>query len=65
MACTSGCKVASRNCRILMSGDPLQDVQIGASVGQPGQGGVPQAVADQARLPELVDQRPNRSRPAR
>jgi hypothetical protein len=24
-----------------MSGDPLQDVQIDASVGHPGQGGVP------------------------
>jgi hypothetical protein len=34
-------QVASRDCRILMSGDSLQDVQIDASVGHPGQGGVP------------------------
>jgi hypothetical protein len=27
--------------RILMAGDPLHDVQIDASVGHPGQGGVP------------------------
>ena len=31
----------NRDCRILMSGDSLQDVQIDASVGHPGQGGVP------------------------
>ena len=44
-----GMQVASRDRRILMSGDPLQDVQIDASVGHPCQGGVPWAVADQAR----------------
>jgi hypothetical protein len=33
--------VASSGRRILMAGDPLQDVQIDASVSHPGQGGVP------------------------
>jgi hypothetical protein len=35
-----GMQVASRDCRILMAGDPLQDVQIDASISHPGQGGV-------------------------
>ena len=43
--------------RILMAGDPAGCVQIGASVGHSGQSGVPSAVADQAWLPELSDQR--------
>jgi hypothetical protein len=34
-------QIASRDRRILMSGDPLQNVQIDASVGHLCQGGVP------------------------
>jgi hypothetical protein len=34
-------QVASRDRRILMSGHPLQDMQIDASVGNPCQRGVP------------------------
>jgi len=34
-------QVASPDRRILMSGGPLHNVQIDASVGHPGQGGVP------------------------
>jgi hypothetical protein len=34
-------QVASRDRRILMVGDPLQDVQIDAGLGHPCQGGVP------------------------
>ena len=37
-------QVASSDRRILMAGDALQDVQIDASVGHPGQGGVPSSV---------------------
>jgi hypothetical protein len=58
-------QVASRDCRILMAGDPLQDVQIDASTSHPGHGGVPEAVADQACLPKRGDQRACRvARPA-
>jgi hypothetical protein len=57
-----GMQVASRDRRIVMAGDPLQDVQIDASISHPCQGGVPWAVADQARLPELGDQRVPTSR---
>ena len=38
--------VASRDRRILMADDPLQDVEIDASVGHPRQGGVRLAEAD-------------------
>jgi hypothetical protein len=50
-------QAASSDRRILMAGDPFQDVQIETSIGHPDQGGVPWAGADQARLPELSDQR--------
>ena len=50
-------QVASRDRRIPMFGDPLQDVQIDPGVGHPMSGGVPQGVANRARLPELSDQR--------
>jgi hypothetical protein len=33
-------QAASHDCRILMAGDPLQDVQIDTGVGRPCQGGV-------------------------
>jgi hypothetical protein len=36
-----GVQLASRDCRILMAGDPLQDVQIDASISDPCQGDVP------------------------
>ena len=35
-----GMQAASHDCRILMAGDPLQDVQIDTGVGHPCQGGV-------------------------
>ena len=41
-----GMQVASRDRRILMAGDPLQDVQIDTGVGHPCQGGVRLAEAD-------------------
>ena len=47
-------QVASRDRRILMAGDPLQDVQIDTGVGHPYRSGMTPPVADQPWLPESM-----------
>jgi hypothetical protein len=51
-----GMQVSARHGRVLVPGDPLQQVQFDAGVGHPGQRGVPKAVPDQARQPEVGDE---------
>jgi hypothetical protein len=46
-------QVAGRHGRVLVTRHPLQEVELDPGVGHPGQGGVPQAVPDQARQAEV------------